>query len=566
MSNKQIIKKEIRFAVHIPAIDGVREDYHYVKEQITYDDGSIEPKTYLVKEFKRPIWITKPAFRNHKEKKEFEDLDKVTRIETTESDITKTIAKYLNLPHLIKKPELIKESPYIYGTDITSTSFIKYTSLKRNDFVISPYTICTFDIETTPYTKELLVITIAMKNKTYTAVLKSFIKNVPNIKKEFIEKRNLYLEKYKDITSELEVFDNELDIIKAVFKKLNEWMPDFLVIWNMDYDIPFILSKLEEYNVKPEYVLCDSKLPLKLRVAKYKQGIKKKVTASGVVKPINPSLQWHSLILTAPFYVIDAMCVYRQLRMAQQEEPSYSLDAILQKELGVRKLKFDVADSYKGINWHLFMQEKYPVEYLIYNLYDCLSLIELDDKIKDISITLPTFSGITDFMKFNSNPKKITDALFLFGLEKNKIIGVGYKAKTKNEDNSNEEDEVDIEDNEDDSDEEDVSKYKTLSLKNWIQMLPQHLLVKDGLKCIEEYPNLITNIRGLVYDADVSSSYPSVTNCCNVSKETTYREVITVEGISEEKFRLANLSIPIGQANILYYFSEMFNMPKLSEL
>lgn len=566
-ANKNILKKEIRFAIHIPKNNNNEDDYHYVKEQITYEDGSIEPRAYLIKNFERPVWITKPAFRNHKEKKEFEDLDKVTKLKVTESDLTKKIALHLNMPHLANRPELIKESPYVYGLDISSTSFIKYISLKRNDFIISPYTLCTFDIEATPYTKELLIISIAMKNKSYTAVLKNFVKNIKNFKQEFKEKKELYLENYKDLHSEIEVFDHEIDLIRATFKKLNEWMPDFLVIWNMDYDIPFILNKLQEYNVKPEHVLCDPKLPFNLRIAKYKQGIKKKITASGVVKPINPSLQWHTFILTAPFYVIDAMCVYRQLRIAKQEEPSYALDAILQKELGTRKLKFTFADNYKGVNWHLFMQENYPVEYIIYNLYDCLSVLELDEKTKDISTTLPTFSGITDFAKFNSNPKKIVDALFLFGLEKNKIIGVGYKKKEQNKFNNINEDEYELDlDDEEEDDSDDVSKYKTLSLKKWIQTLPQNLLVHEGLKCLEDFPEISTNIRGLVFDADVSSSYPSVTNCCNVSKETTYREVITIEGLPEDKFRLANLSIAAGHANILFYFSEMFDMPKLSEL
>lgn len=50
------------------------------------------------------------------------------------------------------------------------------------------------------------------------------------------------------------------------------------------------------------------------------------------------------------------MCVYRQLRMAKAEEPSYSLDAILNKELGSRELKFEQADKYQGLEWHLFMQ------------------------------------------------------------------------------------------------------------------------------------------------------------------------------------------------------------------
>lgn len=64
---KEISKREIRFSVHIPKREGRHEDYHYIKEQITYSDGTRAPNTYLVKDVKRPIWITKESFRNHNE-------------------------------------------------------------------------------------------------------------------------------------------------------------------------------------------------------------------------------------------------------------------------------------------------------------------------------------------------------------------------------------------------------------------------------------------------------------------------------------------------------------------
>ena len=108
--------------------------------------------------------------------------------------------------------------------------------------------------------------------------------------------------------------------------------------------------------------LCDPAVPYQYRVCRYKEGPTKKVTASGQQKPLNPALQWHTLELTASFYVLDAMCVYKRLRMAKQEEPSYALNAILDKELGIRKLSFTEAEQYSGLKWHQVMQQDFKLE------------------------------------------------------------------------------------------------------------------------------------------------------------------------------------------------------------
>ncbi|EKD89603.1 MAG: hypothetical protein ACD_33C00035G0001, partial [uncultured bacterium] len=552
----EIIRKEVRFAVHIPKTT-YREDYHYVKLVETCKCGKITPKIVLLKDYKRDVYITKKIHQNHKEKKEFEDLDKLSKQECTQSDLNKTVANLLGKSYLISTPNEIKNSPYIYGYDITSTSYIKLKSLHKNNFIQSGYSVAVLDIENDVVTKEILMITIVMSDKIYTAVLKKFIgrcgDHLTRIKNAITE----YIPMYKDLAIEVEVFDKEVDMIKKTFKIANQWKPDLLAIWNMDYDIPFILDRLEYYHVNPIDVLCDQTIPRELRICRYKQGIKKKITASGVVKPINPSMQWHTLILTASFYVIDAMCVYRQLRLSQQEEGSYSLDNILGVNKIQQKLKFKEADNYKGIKWHIFMQENYPIEYTVYNIYDCLSILELDKKNKDLTNTLPSFAGITDFNRFNSNPKKIVDALFIFGLDKNRVIGTVPKINKKEEEIESDEIELNEDAEEGVDVEEDVTKYKTLSLKQWILTLPQHLLVYDGLCCIEEYPNLKTNIRGLTYDADVSSSYPSCTLVCNVSKETTLYELIDIEGVKEEIFRMQNLGFILGSVNMLEYFNEI---------
>ncbi len=561
---KEILRKEIRFAFHIPRSD-YREDMHYVKEQITYTDGTIEPKSFLVKDFQRPVWVTQQAFRNHKEKKEFEEKERLMCQNTIQSDINKTVAGLLGQPHFANKPDEIKNSPYVYGYDITSTSLIKYTSLRRNEFVQSNYKVSAFDIETDIATREVIIATICFGDKIHSSILKKFVRNVTNLEKRVETAIDYYIPKYKNHEVTLRVFDNEVDLLTDVFQVANEWGPDFLAIWNMDFDIPRILERLKEANVNPVDVLCDKTIPRKYRTCRYKQGIKKKVTASGVVKPINPSLQWHTLFCTSKFYVIDAMCVYRQLRMAKQEEQSYSLDSILRKEEIGEKLKFKEAEKYSGEKLHIFLQENYPVEYLIYNFYDCLGMLELDDKIKDLTSTLPSFAAITDFAKFNSNPKKIVDALFLFGLERDRVIGTVPKQARPEEELEAEGIETDEEDDEED-DEYDVKKYNTLDLKGWIQLLPQNLLLAEGLKVLEEYPDVVTNLRGVVCDQDATAAYPSCTQVGNVSKETCVTEIIKIDGVREDIFREMNLSICLGNANMIEYFTVMFGMPTFFEM
>lgn len=561
--SKEIDHKEIRFAVHIPKTD-YRDDCHYVKEQIYYKDGSIEPRTFLVKDYVRPVWVVSEAYRNYNDKKEFEYKDKLLEIKTTQSDINRTVANALGKGYLATQIDELKSSPYIYGYDQTSTSLIKLQNLIKNKFIQDSYTVAGFDIETDIDTEEILIATVVFQNKIYSCVLRKLLKGRDDVQGRVLKAVEKYLPEYKDLLDiTVKVFDDEVSLLKSVFKVANQWKPDFLEIWNMNFDIPRCLDRLKMNNVNPIEVICDQSVPRSYRVCRYKQGATKKITASGVLKPMPPSLQWHSLISTTTFYVIDGMCVYRQLRMAKQEEPSYSLDAILTKHKKRQKLKFSEADEHNGASWHVFMQQNYPIEYIVYNFYDCLAMLELDKDTRDLSNSLPSFAGMTDFGRFNSNPKKIVDALFLFGLERNQVVGTVGKIKKKEE-------EADVDDISDDllgeEDENDPSRYKSLNLKGWIQLLPQANLLAEGLKCLEDYPNVVTNVRGLVSDLDAKSAYPTCTMVANVSKRTCVNELISIDGLSEEQFREQNLSVCLGGVNSLEYFTTVFNLPRIDEL
>lgn len=186
-------------------------------------------------------------------------------------------------------------------------------------------------------------------------------------------------------------------------------------------------------------------------------------------------------------------------------------------------------------------------------------MLELEYKIKDLAYTLPAFAATSDFVDFKSQPKLIADALFHFCREKGYVLGTVPPKPEEPEVELDEQGNVIIEE------EEEELSTDTLSLKGWIVTLPAHLSVL-GNQCIEDDPTIRTNIRAFVYDSDAVSAYPTCISTANVSKSTTKRELIDIEGIDEQVFRMQNLNLVLGKVNSIEYATTMFNMPKPHEL
>ena len=62
------------------------------------------------------------------------------------------------------------------------------------------------------------------------------------------------------------------------------------------------------------------------------------------------------------------------------------------------------------------------------------------------------------------------------------------------------------------------------------------------------------------------SSYPSNIAAANVSKDTTHKELMGVEGKEKNMFKVENINLMFGPINIIQYCVNMFNMPTLEEL
>lgn len=458
-NKEDIVAAECRHVFFIPPAPGSKTDFHLAKEilHIKKDGKVIQvPNLRIFPDFKRKYWITKPIFRKHEQKKEWEDVGKLQEYSTTESQLLERASRSLGLMKPPRSMRQLAQNPYLYGCDISSTSLIKH-EMYRQKFpdVFTPTSIAASDVETSMETERIIMQTISYKDRVYTAVVRDFLKGVgkdDNDKKKILQEalikylgqdyelkdkkgnplkdkagNQLYGNIVRDrkIVWEIDLVEDDGVVVWNTLRKAHEWQPDVLTFWNMAFDIKKMNASLDRHRINLANAWSDPFVPEKLRYFDFIEGQPQKVTASKKVTPIPPQARWHKVFTPASFSVLDAMCCYKQVRTGKPEERSYGLDAILDKHLNRGKLKFKEADGLAKADWHVFMQKNYPVEYIIYNVFDCIGMEMLDEVTQDLSVSVPSGAAMSDFKFFASQPRRVCDKLHYFVQEggRNRIMG-----------------------------------------------------------------------------------------------------------------------------------------------
>lgn len=481
--SKEIIGRECRFVVHLPYIKEVRQDTCIIKEIIHYNDGTTEPNLRIVENYKRPFYVTKEPYRTHKQKKESEDINRLNVFYSTQSALPYETAKRLGFINREGTMRIVSKSPYLYGVDVDCRVFIKKEYMDKYPNLNTPFKVCVLDTEVNVDTNELIVLSVATKEHMYVAVNKSLIPEHRDPVKQIEYLYNKYAPKTelnKDIKIEIAILDTEIEMVEQTFRRIHIWQPDFLTGWNIVFDMEVIDKVCKDNGVETESILSDPSIPNNLKFFKMFIDKANKVTASGANKPPGPEERWHNFKCSSSFYIIDAMCAYNYVRAGGKKVPGgYGLDNVLIKELGkdFKKLKFedDTKEHLIGPDYHRYMVKFKPLEYVVYNMWDVLSVLELDERTKDLQVSVPILSGYSSFDIFKSNPKKIVDSIYFFYLDDGRVLGCRDSTVEENDD---------------------------ISLKDWINMFPAYRIAENGYKCIIENPEMDTNIRGITLDAD----------------------------------------------------------------
>lgn len=551
---EQIKGFECKHGVYVEASDGSKDDLVLVKEIIHTTTGEQVPNLRKFVNFKRDFYITHKGHQNHKEKKEWEEVSKLQKFSCTQSKLVDTIARAVGRPGAKTSHRMLARSPYLYGSDITTPVLIKRRYMDQYPDCISNNSVAVLDIETDVVngTEEIVCISLTYKKRAILVYTKTFIGTIPNAIDETHRQFEQHLGEFKQkrgIELEVHIVDTPAQAVVMIMERAHKWMPDFIAIWNIDYDLPKIMAALDKENYNLADVFSAPEVEPRFRYCRYIRGADQKVTATGKITPLHPADRWHTMECPASFYFIDAMCVYKKIRIAKGNEASYSLDYILDKVLGLRKLKFDdilerEAPGIKpgSLKWHEFMQQFYRIEYGIYNLFDCISVEELDEKTGDLRQTISILVEHSEYHRFPSQPRRTVDDLHFFCLDRNLVI-----ASTS------------------DKMEEELDKH-IVSMNGWIVTLPAHLVDDNGLQIINEFPELRTAIRAHVADLDVSGAYPNTQDLLNISKETTYRELCKIEGVPEAVQRRTGINLTGGTTNAVEICCDIYKLPNFDEL
>lgn len=570
MSERKLIGRDCKRAVYCLNKETGRSDMVFVKEHRYYDNGDVEPATAMYENFKRDFYVTKEGYRDHKEKKEWEDIHKLQKYTTPQWDMARMAAVALKDYGNAKNPRMLTRSPYLYGFDLPVDGVIKGLYKKKWPEHCTPKaTVGAMDIEVDVVrgTDEILMVSNTFGDTTHLVVNEAFFEGRGLIDpvEKVVEKTKLLL---ADILELLQIKNVVVTTepsaalcVKSSLNLFHKWQPDLVSIWNSHYDVPRMQQALEAEGFDPADAFSDPSVPSHYRFFRYKEGAKIQVTAKGQEKKLADYDRWHKVTFPASFFIVDSMAVYKTIRTAKGNEPNYTLEGVTQRNLGYGKLNFAEVDKLEGLLWHKEMQRNYPIEYCVYAIMDTLVLLALDKKTRDLSQTFVSLCDNSRFEDFKQNPLKIVDDMHFFCLEHNKVIASRPPIV-----------------------ETDLDKY-VVSTEDWIVTLSAQNMCHEGacvFKGIDDgnkslsYGNerySLHSFNGVVSsvflnnaDIDVTATYPTAQKNLNISKETTKYELYRIESMDELTRRRFGVNFVCGEVNALLTCTQGLLLPSPDEL
>lgn len=545
-----IIKREFVHSTLVNHKFDKDKDAIVVKEILHLPNGERRRNLRVIENYMRPYWITKPQYRDHKDKKEWEFLAKLDCNYTNQRNLANEVFKKLNgyMPNGYVKLGDLAQSHYIYGTDIDPNVILHKEYNDKWPDLITPSTLTMMDFEwdVVNGTGDILCGAVYMGDKLHLAFTEDFLGELKDLAPELIiNSLSIYLGKYvkeRNITPKISVCKTPGKVILSLLKSAHDWKPDFLGFWNMSADIEKILEAFKNEGIDPAFAFSDPNIPLEYRSFKWYKDKEVKQKSNGEVSRKHMADLWHVVSAPSSFYCICLMAVHKHVRAREQNRNSYSLDSVLEDFLNLHKLKFDnIASDLTGLEWHKEMQRFHKIEYGIYLGFDVVGPAILDELTKDISHSIRRDADISQLSKIKSNPTSLCNDLHFAFLDKNRVIGST---------SSNMVDQFDS---------------LTPSVKNWIITLPSELEHNIGRKFILEYPTMYTNVTTHCFDIDVKSAYPTGEVCLNVSKYTRAFETCEIIGLTKEKQRSIGINMTNVDVNCVTLAIDLYNFPTLPE-
>lgn len=506
------------------------DDYLYL---IWKDMDNDEKYMQAIKEPKMDIYFEKPEYRNHLYNKNYADIDTVEKKTVTYKNIIYEIAndigdsgkQKLNDCFTTRNYKGLKEFmmyPYVYGADYDIRVWYRYKWMKSFDndrpkkLSIGFLDIEVDTLESTGFPDpifdpiDLVTFIDITHNNSYTFILVDrecrgsdkfknelyetrhetenyYLNNIEELRKEAHKK---FDESYPDMNYNFYFYKDEIKMLSHLFQLINQLKLDFVGVWNISFDIPYIINRIESLGYDPKDIMCHSDFPVK--ECYFKKDM------------INFAVKNKSDFFKISSYTVffDQMIVYAAIRKGQQELRSNKLTYIAKKEIGDEKLDYSEEGSLKTLGYRNWLM------YVLYNIKDVLLQKGIEERTTDVyTYYFTSYQNITPYENEFKQTVKLRNVQYLFYLDNNMVPGQNVNAILYNGRMNSEKDDEDDED----------SKFEGALVGNPL------LIDNFGMKLFNHNSN---NIFAYSIDMDMSAFYPSTIFEMNIDPSTLIFKMI----------------------------------------
>jgi DNA polymerase elongation subunit (family B) len=171
-----------------------------------------------------------------------------------------------------------------------------------------------------------------------------------------------------DFQYKMYFYDEEIQLIKDIFTLINICKPDFLLAWNMSFDIPYIIERIKVLGYDPAEIMCPPEV--KTKIAKYYIDIRNK----------NKAEQRGDFFTIAGYTVyLDQLVHFASRRKGQSAFDNHKLDYI--GEIVAKVGKLDYGDITHDLGKLPYLNYKV---FVFYNIMDTIVQHCIENKVNDI--------------------------------------------------------------------------------------------------------------------------------------------------------------------------------------
>lgn len=340
------------------------------------------------------IYEVKEEYRTFRTPRQFLPMEQLIPHEIKYKDLFKEMANIIGEKgkryyeeHTTKaERRAMMKYPYILGADISIETYyrVKWDNLLGNDARKEPTNIY-LDIEVNqrhwdgvgiPRKGECpidaVTVVDAETDTAYTFLL--HVKDNPLIdeflspegQRTFNERlHKMFDESYINFTYYQYMFEDELEMIRQIFKLIHSLKRDFCSIWNMSFDIPYIIERIWNLGEDPANIMCHSDFP----------------TSTLYFYEDKDTFDFDKkrdyFEISSYTHYLDQMIQYASLRKSQGAIKKVSLGAIGKREIGDTKLDYTDLGNFVEFSYRDYML------YVLYNIKDVLLQRAIDKKVRD---------------------------------------------------------------------------------------------------------------------------------------------------------------------------------------